>query len=160
MSTKETNEKEKDMLKDLGEFMVQALTGTIMAQIINNNNDYPTHDKLKENLRTYLNICWHSFGRNNDKYVTEIISKILSFDVIKGSVCLFHWMKTIGEVMINMIDLDSLVHELEKMAILDEKREVISLNMTALYDHVCSDLKNLRCTGDDCDNSYDSLDLF
>jgi hypothetical protein len=150
-----------DMKTELKKFLVQATTGPIMAQLRIGNCNI-TSDVLNICLAIYLNICWHSFNNKNDEYITNTFSKILNFGIIKGSVCLFHWIKTIGENMINMIDFNSILEDLDAIETLDEKRNILIKLMSEAFDALEPqlNLEKMKCDGEKCDNSYDGNDLF
>lgn len=150
-----------DMKKELKQFLVQAICGPIMSQIRIGNLDI-TDDIIKYYLVRYLNICWHSFNKKDDDYVVDTFNKILDFNIIKGSVCLLYWIKNIGEIMIDMIDLDTILEELDSFETLGGKRENLVEYINEIFDILEADLKleKMLCEGDKCDNSYDGTDLF
>jgi len=100
--------------------------------------------------------------QEDDEYVVHVFNKVLRFNIIKGSVCLFHWMKVIGENMYEIIDLDSVLDDLDEMETLSEKREYLHQVMSEVFDALEPQLNldKMKCEGNKCDNSYDGEDLF
>jgi hypothetical protein len=148
------------LIAELKTFMVQATSG-VLVFLLRLNQDNITSGMLEGYLRMYLNTCWHSFGNKRDEYVVVAFDKILSFGIIKGSVCLLHWMMKIGEVMINMIDLEASLKNLSSLKTISEKRYTIYSNMNIIFDIISPDFKGLQCDGDSCcNNEYDGLNIF
>jgi len=89
-------------------------------------------------------------------------TRAFDFKIINGSVCLLHWLKTIGETMMDSIDLEYALDELNNLDKLDDKRDYIQQIMCTVFNMLESDLEleNMKCEGETCDNSYDGKDLF
>ena len=152
-------QEEKELLRELKYFLVQAINGTIMAPIRMGLNI--TKNSLKIYFIKYLNICWHSFNRKDDSYLVDTFNKMLKFNIIKGSVCLIHWFKTIGDIMIDRINLSGCLDELNKLKTIDEKRENVNHNIELIFDSLDINFDNVTCQGNKCDNSYDDgQDIF
>jgi len=94
-----------DFLKSGSAFCIQAVSGMWMALIkMHYNQDDKSSTALStviahiakdssnvlENLLVkYLNDCWHSFHKKDDKYVEGQITKMLSHNILKHPSCLF-----------------------------------------------------------------------
>lgn len=160
---KQQTEEEKKFFADLKPFVIQAVCGPYMAFLsqkqFSGMNDYQQIIPiLNMFLKIYLNMCWHSYGKKSDKFVVETFDKLLGHNLIKGSVCLIHWIDNIGMIMTGLLDLSSAIIQLRTMNP-DEQRRLIGANLTIMYDVISPDITGIRCTGT-CNDKYDGKDIF
>lgn len=147
-----------NMLKEFKEFLVDGTTGPLMALL--RAEGTITHNTVKFLYKIYLNMCWHSYNKKDDINIVSQIDELLSFNIIKGSVCLLNWMMVIGNIMIVKLDLNNMLSELVALKTLELKRKCVRQNMSSTFDKIKIELNKLKCEGKKCDNTYNGTDLF
>ncbi|AYV78364.1 MAG: hypothetical protein Edafosvirus10_39 [Edafosvirus sp.] len=153
-------------MEKLHPFMVQAVSGTIMSSVTMTKDIQDldlSKNQLKVKLALYLNMCWHAYNQKNDKYVIQVVDEVLALNTIKGTVCLFHWIKTIGECMLDIIDEKSAKESFIELDNIDKIRKITNNNLSLIYkNEIMTRIDDdAGCKGDEqCDNSYDKKDLF
>lgn len=157
------SDEEKKFFLDMKPFVIQAVNGTFMAflsqeQFSQINDSRQITSILNMFLKIYLNMCWHSYGKKNDKYIVESFDKLLGYNLIKGSVCLIHWIDNIGMIMTGLLDLSNTLLQLRTMPP-NEQRRLIDINLTFMYDVISADFSGIICTGT-CNDKYDGKDIF
>ncbi|AYV84461.1 MAG: hypothetical protein Hyperionvirus26_16 [Hyperionvirus sp.] len=157
MEAKEQSDEVKNFSKKMKPFMVQAIVGTMMAHV--RANVELEINGMTYSYIMYLNTCWHNWNKKDDPYVVETVKDILDANVIKGSVCLFHWFKEIGLAVLSKIDFKD---PIPKGGSIDLKRDVLRAVVGKIYDiGVAPTFKNgMKCSGDKCSDKYDGSDFF
>jgi len=71
-------------------------------------------------------------------------------------------MKSIGEIMFDMINMKSALKHINSFKTLDEKRQVIDYMMTTTFDEFAPTLTlaDIQCNSKKCSNLYENTDLF
>jgi len=164
--SKEINDPHKTLIKNIDGFITQAVGGTIMAVVrINLKKEFKDSqlnidDKtIKIMFYRYLNMCWHSYNKKTDLVVEKGITNMLNLNIIKGSVCMFNWLKTIGDVVIETIKFEQVVNELKITKDIDKLRSNVFMNISNMYNtKINGCLVNINCSGD-CKNNYDGTDF-
>ena len=144
-------------------FLVQALTDIIMVLAKVKANI--THFTIKETFKIYLNICWHSYYKKDDSYVSDKIDNILRSKTIKSCFCLIHWLKDIGDKMIDLISISNLsnyLKELDKLETIEEKQGQVKSQLEMIYRFLDINFTDLQCSSEciDCKKSYNGLNIF
>jgi len=148
---------EQTITNEIKKFVVQAIRGVLI-----NNFRYGGDVDCTVGLYAfYLNSCWHNYGKKDDPYVIDVVDRILNYNHIKGTVCLFHWFLNIGVTILKQIDMNSISHIIEG-GINDNKRNILGVIIGNYFDIIIKNIgfDKLKCTGNDCDNKYDGTDLF
>lgn len=148
-----------DMKKELKKLVSQTVCSSIITHIRYGNKDI-TRDLLKYSLATHLNKCWHLYNKKNDEYLTKIITTILNYNIIRGSICLFNWIKIIGDTMFDIIDFNIFLEDLETFDILDQKRDFIIHVSNDIFNDLDLELESMMCDGNECDSTYNGSDIF
>jgi hypothetical protein len=152
-----TNHESSKIFMFMKPFIVQAVTGTVMAYVRQKEKIDPVK-MCSVYLKIYLNMCWHSYNKKDDAYVVESIDKILSHKKIKGVVCVIHWIDRIGEQILKSLDFDKAMQEIFKMSS-ENRRVTLTQNVEIVYGFVTQPMDDILCDGD-CDDSYDNQDIF
>jgi uncharacterized protein (UPF0248 family) len=159
---KHQTDEEKKLFGDMKQFMVQAVCGIFMAYITTPELSQIPPDQLNQLfrlfLKEYLNKCWHSYGKKDDTYVIRTFDKILSHNLIKGSVCLIHWIDNIAYTMIKGFEYSTRISDLNKLSV-DQKRLYFEQILAIIYDILTRKLSGFTCVGT-CDDVYDGKDIF
>jgi hypothetical protein len=146
---------------DLQAFVSQAATGAIMAYIKGigvptNSTPFPAITNILSYFsKVYLNSCWHSYAKRDDKFVTDSFDKILCYRLIKGTTCLIHW---IDKLCCTIFSLDITHHLIKDLGSFhdDSKREYILATMNAVSKTLLLSNKNsIHCVGNDCCGDYE-----
>ena len=151
-------------LKDLKEFLIQALRGGIIAPLTMNMEI--SLDTVLYLYIQYLNMCWHSYNKKDDDFIVRTFDKLLNYNLIKGSVCLFSWLKEFGLHILGTFNATNKFSELNEtfkdknISGIDNKRMFVGHVIENIFDILFSDINLPECKGDLCDNSYDGKDLF
>lgn len=141
-------------------FTVQAMAGPMMVLVKRQKENSEIDNGMVIYVYAkYLNICWHSYGKKDDPVVVKMFDKLLSFNKIKGIVCLMNWFKLIGMEIIKNFDLNKLLKEMKHLSV-NKKHNVLSKQLEFITSQFDSILDKICCKGQDCDNEYDGTDLF
>lgn len=157
----------KKFCVDFGEFTTQAVTGAIMAYI--SGLGIPKEDTCIHRVesvltyfsKVYLNSCWHSYSKRNDEFVVASLDKIMSYQIIKGNVCLIHCIDRICSAVLSF----DVVHELFQQVKHnddDEKRIYISAMVAKIIATLMeANINSFKCVSEEnCSNEYDGTDFF
>jgi hypothetical protein len=159
---KQQSVEEKKLFSDMKQFMVQTVCGIFMAYIRTPELAQIPPDQLNQLfrlfLKEYLNRCWHNYGKKDDSYVVQSFDKILSHNLIKGSVCLIHWIDNIAYTMIRGFEYSTRTSDLNKLSV-DQKRLYFDQILGVIYDILTSELSGFTCIGT-CNDTYDGKDMF
>ncbi|VBB18654.1 cylicin, basic protein of sperm head cytoskeleton 2 [Yasminevirus sp. GU-2018] len=157
--------KQKAFFKDFEPFLTQAVTGGIMAYL--QTLGTPKSEQARESVtnllgyfsKVYLNGCWHSYGKKNDKYVVDTFDKLLKHDVIRGSVCLVHWIDNLCMAVFKTPEIFQLMMTTNTVPI-PSRREIISKAVNIIIQTYLSKIEgSVRCKGT-CNDTYDGKDFF
>lgn len=110
------------MFQDLGDFVVQGITGPIMALIRTNNEHLINENVIIMLYHKYLNDTWHVYNKKTDDYIVNQYNKIMKHNVIKCIVCLMHWISAIGSSICRECHIITLMSNLNKINAIDNKR--------------------------------------
>lgn len=142
------------------DFLVQAVSGTVMGPL--RHGRVASSQEMKIYYGIYINMCWHGYHKRSDPRVMEWMAKILSFNIIKGSHCLFNWLVNIGSAMIATVDVSKLHKQLAdgtKTNSLDEKRNVVQAHLDEVFERIYPFKTDApQCKGV-CNDTYDGTDF-
>lgn len=149
-------------VSDLKKFIKQAVSGALMnttnCTINNKSNEWLLNlDSVL--IKIYLNMCWHSYGKKNDEYMMQSFDQILSHNMIRGIVCLIHWIDHIGLMMLEKIIGSGFLLEIMNIET-NTKRQKINAELSKIYDGMATIIAKINCDGQQCDNDYDGKDFF
>ena len=159
---KQQSDEEKKLFSDMKQFMVQAVCGIFMAYIKTPEFAQIPSDHLNQLFqlfqKEYLNKCWHRYGKKDDQYIVKSFDKFLAHNLIKGSVCLIHWIDNICHTMIKCFNFSTKISDLNNLSI-DQKRIYFEQTLAIIYDTLTNELSGIKCIGT-CNDDYDGKDIF
>jgi hypothetical protein len=157
--------------KILGEFLVQTISGSIVYYIENLKlNPNATRATVAKTLMTisqlYINDCWHSFGKRDDRYVVDTLDNILAYNIIRDPGYLFLMFNNICDSVYN----EDIIHQIVCHHPFNGTLLELNTHITMIVSHVLrivlernlADIQHYADTQSDniCDHKYDGRDFF
>lgn len=168
MAETSMNTNKEKFCNELGSFVSQTITSTIMAYVKCVGIPQPTTPP--ENIinilsyfnKVYLDSCWHLYGKKEDTFIVESFDKILSYQLIKGITCLIHWIDFMCEAVFILKITHQIMLELKTMVDDDNKRKYISNVMEKVMKTVLEkNYETIKCEySDACQAKYNGSDFF
>jgi len=157
----------KKLFDNMYEFVIQTYSGVLISYIrlIKEEDSKHINDTelliiLNVLLKKYLNMCYHSYYKNNDGYVINNFNNIINVGLIKNVTCLIYWIDKITYTLFNIsskiiIDVIESVNDIDICR--DRFRKIASVGYKKIY----SSLANFKGCSDNCHNEeYDGEDIF
>lgn len=172
MSGKSTDSERQKFCNDLVHFVSEAITGAIIAYIkcIGIPQDASQSEStLSVNMsnmlvyfnRVYLNSCWYLYGKKEDVSIVESFDKILSYQIIKGTACLIHWIDHICLTVFSLNITKQVMHELKTIDEHNKRKYVLKVMENVMKTLLEKNGNSIGCNGDDaCQNEYNNVDFY